>query len=53
MDFSLMEQRPILNKYAVSVSLPLDILKMVDVERGDINRSKYMLRLIQKGLAKK
>lgn len=32
----------------ISVTLPEDIVTKIDLERGDINRSKFLLRLIQK-----
>jgi len=33
---------------AVGISLPRDIMKKIDSERGDISRSRYLLRVLQK-----
>jgi metal-responsive CopG/Arc/MetJ family transcriptional regulator len=32
---------------AVGISLPRDIMKKIDSERGDISRSRYLLRVLQ------
>ena len=32
----------------VGISLPKDLISRIDRERGDIPRSRYMLRLLQK-----
>ena len=36
---------------AVGISFPKRIMTRIDVERGDIPRSKYILRIIQKNYA--
>jgi metal-responsive CopG/Arc/MetJ family transcriptional regulator len=33
---------------ATGISLPDELLKEIDTERGDISRSKYLLRLLEK-----
>src|SRR2546427_4305029 len=33
---------------AVGISLPVNIIKKIDTERGDVSRSRYVLRLIEK-----
>lgn len=37
----------------VGVSLTRDILSKIDVERGDVSRSCYLRRLVEKAYAKK
>jgi metal-responsive CopG/Arc/MetJ family transcriptional regulator len=38
-----------LRKYrATGISLPDELLKELDSERGDISRSRYLLRLLEK-----
>jgi metal-responsive CopG/Arc/MetJ family transcriptional regulator len=32
----------------VSVSLPEELVKIIDKERGDVPRSRYLLRLIER-----
>jgi len=32
------------------LSLPMKLMQEIDNQRGDVPRSKYILRLIQKGL---
>ena len=36
------------NYISVGISLPKKIMKKIDVERGDIPRSRYLLRLLEK-----
>jgi len=36
------------NYIAVGISLPRKIMKKIDVERGDISRSRYLLRLLER-----
>lgn len=31
----------------ISLSLPMSVIKMIDRERSDISRSRYILRLIE------
>lgn len=33
---------------AVGISLPRDIITKIDRERGDISRSRYLLRIVQR-----
>jgi metal-responsive CopG/Arc/MetJ family transcriptional regulator len=33
---------------AVGISLPREIITMIDNERGDVSRSRYVLRIVQK-----
>ena len=33
---------------ATGISLPAELLKEIDSERGDISRSRYLLRLLKK-----
>lgn len=33
---------------AVGLSLPRDIITKIDRERGDISRSRYLLRIVQR-----
>jgi hypothetical protein len=35
-------------KYGFGISLPKEIVKKIDAERGDIPRSKYLLRILEK-----
>jgi hypothetical protein len=38
-----------MQKYnSVGISLPKEIISKIDSERGDISRSRYMLRLLEK-----
>lgn len=36
------------NKIAVGISLPTELMKKIDVERGDVPRSRYVLRMLEK-----
>ena len=36
------------NSVAVSISLPTKLMKKIDVERGDVPRSRYVLRILEK-----
>ena len=36
----------------VGISLPSKILSKIDAERGDISRSRYLLRIIEKRYTK-
>jgi len=36
------------NYISVGISLPRKIMKKIDVERGDISRSRYLLRLLER-----
>jgi hypothetical protein len=36
------------NKIAVGISLPTKLMKKIDVDRGDIPRSRYVLRILEK-----
>ena len=38
------------NNYPVSVSLPKVMLDKIDAVRGDVTRSRFILRLIERGL---
>jgi len=40
---------------AVGISLPTNIIRKIDNERGDISRSRYVLRILEKvyGVEKK
>ena len=33
--------------YSVGISLPIEIISKIDAERGDIPRSRYILRVLQ------
>ena len=33
----------------VGISLPKNVISKIDEERGDISRSRYLLRLLEKG----
>jgi len=33
---------------AVGISLPTKLMKKIDVERGDVPRSRYVLRILEK-----
>ena len=37
----------------IGISLPKEIIKKIDIERQDIPRSKYLLRIIEKLYQKK
>jgi hypothetical protein len=32
----------------IGISLPKEIMKKIDIDRGDIPRSRYVLRMLQK-----
>jgi hypothetical protein len=34
--------------YGFGISLPKEIVKKIDIQRGDIPRSKYLLRILEK-----
>lgn len=36
------------SKIAVGISLPKHIISEIDIERGDVSRSRYVLRLLEK-----
>ena len=36
----------------VTYSLPKEIVKRIDAERGDVSRNRFVLRLIEKGYTK-
>jgi hypothetical protein len=36
------------NYISVGISLPRKIMKKIDEERGDISRSRYLLRLLER-----
>ncbi|HJT83296.1 MAG TPA: hypothetical protein VJ697_02340 [Nitrososphaeraceae archaeon] len=36
------------NTICIGLSLPKEILKKIDEQRGDISRSKYLLRIIER-----
>ncbi len=36
------------NTISVGISFPTEILKKIDEERGDISRSKYLLKIIKR-----
>ena len=38
---------------ARGISLPIEIMKKIDSERGDIPRSKYILRILEKKYGEK
>lgn len=33
---------------SAGISLPFEIMQKIDFDRGDVSRSKYLLRIIQK-----
>jgi hypothetical protein len=35
-------------KYGFGISLPKELVKKIDTERGDIPRSKYLLRILER-----
>jgi metal-responsive CopG/Arc/MetJ family transcriptional regulator len=50
MNYNLIEPH-IAHNYAITVNLPLSLLKKIDGNRGnDINRSKYVKKLLEKAL---
>jgi hypothetical protein len=36
------------NKIAVGISLPTKLMKKIDTDRGDIPRSRYVLRILER-----
>ena len=36
------------NNIAVGISLPTKLMKKIDVDRGDVPRSRYVLRILEK-----
>lgn len=36
---------------STGISMPVKLFEQVERERGDISRSRYLLKLIQKGLS--
>jgi hypothetical protein len=34
---------------AITLSFPESLIRRIDSERGDVNRSKFVLRLLEKG----
>lgn len=36
------------NMISVGISFPIDTLKKIDEERGDVSRSKYLLKIIER-----
>jgi hypothetical protein len=42
------------NKFSViGICLPKEIVRKIDIGRGDVNRNQYILRLIETGQYKK
>ena len=39
-----------INNLVIGLSLPKEIVEVVDLKRGDISRSKYVYRLLEKSL---
>jgi hypothetical protein len=37
------------NTVSITLTLPEEIVHRIDRERGDVNRSRYLLRLIETG----
>ena len=37
----------------IGISLPEELIERIDSERGDVNRSRFILRLIELGLKTK
>jgi hypothetical protein len=38
-----------MQKYrAIGLSLPKEFMQLIDAERGDISRSKYLLRMLER-----
>lgn len=37
----------------IGISLPEELIEKIDTQRGDINRSRFILRLIELGLKTK
>ena len=48
--FTRFMNNQIIHKNSIGISLPKDIIEKIDVERGDIARSKFILRLIESSL---
>ena len=46
-----LERHPNRKYTEVTYSLPKEIVKSIDTERGDVSRSGFVLRLIEKGYA--
>lgn len=38
---------------ATGLSIPIDLLYKIDVERGDVSRSRFLLRLLEKAYEEK
>lgn len=36
------------NCIAIGISLPKEIMKKIDTDRGDVPRSRYLLRMLEK-----
>ena len=41
------------NYVDAGVSFPIDLLRRVDIARGDIPRSRFIVRILEKALKKK
>jgi hypothetical protein len=41
------------NYKAVGTSLPIALLSRIDIERGDVSRSRFILRLLENALKQK
>ena len=48
MVYTLAEMQSGINHKSVGTSLPIDLLARIDRERGDISRSRFILRLLEK-----
>jgi hypothetical protein len=46
-----LEKYPNRKYHEVTYSLPKEIVKRIDAERGDVSRSRFVLRLIEKAYA--
>ena len=42
-----LEEYPNRKYYTITYSLPIEVIKKIDADKGDISRSRYLLRLIE------
>jgi metal-responsive CopG/Arc/MetJ family transcriptional regulator len=42
-----------MNVRQVGISLPIRVVEAIDRDRGDISRSRFLLRLLEKALSEK
>lgn len=46
-------EMPPISKLAFGISLPIELVEQIDRLRGDVTRSRFIMRLIEEGLKRR